>query len=382
MPTQEEIVNAVVRQLKGKDLSQQAVMVLQKATARVLERIKQNVDVQVKEDSSPIVEKFVKNAATKMSAMTQQWADGVKNDLVVFPEGTRYIWRDGQMTTIIVEQQPQVRHINVYGKIYLLSLPYVQFILHFKNHELQHSLRVTCTKKPITDLDQAANFIPLGNIDSNHNVCMGNFRWPTTGNMTDVVNAVIGEFWQGQFNYDGGGHMLEFFSDNTLAAKTARDSREDDRNGIVQPGFTAWAKKTQENALYGTERTTKYRPGATFRRFLATDSGDKNGSQSIVNNLKQEIITAVGAIGGDIQAILTATDLETENREKVHVETLQGILKEIIVQAYAELWEYLQKQLQDERAKLQKEMQEAANKLKNKLKNDFVYYMDQKKKVW
>jgi len=36
MPSQQEILDAVARQLKGKDLSQQAVMVLQKATARVL----------------------------------------------------------------------------------------------------------------------------------------------------------------------------------------------------------------------------------------------------------------------------------------------------------------------------------------------------------
>lgn len=370
MPSQEEIVNAVARQLKGKDLSQQAVMVLQKATARVLERVKQNVDAQIQEDSSPIVEKFVKSAATKMSAMTQQWADGVKNDLVVFPEGTRYIWRDGQMTTIIVEQQPQVRHINMNGKIYLLSLPYVQFIMSFKNHQLHKQLHVTCTKKPITDLDQASNFLPLGNIDGGHNVCMGNFRWPTTGTMTDIVNAVIGEFWQSQFTYDSSGYMMEFFTDNFGTKPSSRDE--------FTAGFTAWSKKSQENALFSTERTTKFKPGATFRRFLASDSSDRNGSQSIVNNLKQEIITAVGAIGGDIQALLTTVDLATENRDKAHVDTLQGVLKEIIVQAYAELWEYLQKQLQDERAKLQREMQEAANKLKN----DFVYYMEQKKKVW
>ena len=370
MPSQQEIVEAVAKQLQTKDLSQQAVMVLQKATARVLERIKQNVDAQIKEDSSPIVDKFVKGAAGKMSSMTQQWADGVKNDLVVFPEGTRYIWRDGQMTTIIVEQQPQVRHVNVYGQMYLLSMPYVQFIMSFQSHTMAAHLHVTCTKKPITDLDQAANYIPLGNISGDHLVCMGGFRFPTTGNMTEMVNTVIGEFWQSQFNYDNGGKMLEWFSDNGLDETT---SRED-----VHGGFKAWAKKTQENSLYATERTTKYRPGSTFRRFLATDTQSKNGSASIVNNLKQEILTAIGTIGGDIQALLTSVDLKTENREKAHVETLQNILKEIIVQAYAELWEYLQKQLQDERAKLQQEMQTAANKLKN----DFVNYMDQRKKVW
>lgn len=371
MPSQQEIVDAVARQLKGKDLSQQAVMVLQKATQRVLERIKQNVDAQIKEDSSPIVDKFVQSAATRMSAMTQQWADGVKNDLVVFPEGTRYIWRDGAMTTIIVEQQPQIRHVNVYGKMYLLSMPYVQFILSFANHKLVNSLKVTCTKKPISDMDQAAYYLPLGNIDGAHTVCMGSFDWPKEGNMTDIVNAVIGAFWQGQFNYDNGGFMLEFFKDNFGTNEVRREQ--------VHPGFVAWAKKTQEDALFATDRKTKFKPGSTFRRFLATDNGGaKNGTQTVVNNLKQEMLTAIGTIGGDIQGLLTTVDLATENREKAHVETLQGVLKEIIVQAYAELWEYLQKQLQDERAKLQLEMQTAANKLKN----DFMYYMDQKKKVW
>lgn len=370
MPSKKDIVDAVASQLKEKDLSQQASMVLHKATAKVLERIKQNVDAQVKEDSSPIVEKFVKNAATKMSAMTQQWADGVKNDLVVFPEGTRYIWRDGALTTIIVEQQPQVRHINVYGKVYLLSMPYVQFILTFKNHELVRSLTVTCTKKPITDLDQAACFLPLGNIDSGHTVCMGDYYWPRSTNMTELVNTVIGDFWQGQFTYDNGGKLLKFFEEN-FDLKTGNRT-------VVHPGFEKWASKTQENALYATDRSTKYTAGATFRRFLVTDAGDKKGSQSIVNNLKQEIIGAIGAIGGDIQVLLSSIDLTTENRKKVHIETLEGVLKEIVIQAYAELWEYLQKELLEERNRLQSEMEKATNKLKD----EFNYHMEQNKRVW
>lgn len=369
MPSQEEIVNAVARQLQSKDLSQQAVMVLQRATGRVLERIKQNVDAQVKEDSSPIVEGFVRSVATKMTTMTQQWADGVKNDLVVFPEGTRYIFRDGAMTTIVLEQQPQVRHVKVDGKIYLLAMPYIQFIIQFKNHKPLPQLYVGCTKKPISDLDVPLCNLPLPNIQA-HTVCMGNCVVPKDGNMTDMVNTIIGNFWQSEFNQNHNADYLNFLGEMGWSNK-----KEDAHNGV---GLAAWQKRTEESPMFMIARETKLKPGGTIRRHLATDAGDKDGTASIVNKLKQEIITAVGQIGGDIQALMTGVDLKTENREKAHVETLQLILKEIIVQAYAELWEYLQKQLQDERAKLQQEMQAAANKLKN----DFTYFMDQKKKVW
>jgi len=370
MPSQQEIVDAVARQLQSKDLSQQAVMVLQRATGRVLERIKQNVDAQVKEDSSPIVEEFVRNVATKLSAMTQQWADGVKNDLVVFPEGTRYIFRDGVMTTIVVEQQPQVRHIKIDGQIYLLAMPYVQFIIPFKNHKPLNQLHVGCTKKPINDLDVPICNLPLPNISS-HLVCMGNTHWPQDTNMTNMVNTIIGNFWQSEFNQNHNADYLTFLKE--MGWLSVRGNADNSHAALLQ-----WQTETQRSPMFIIEKPAKLKPGGTVRRHLATDSGDKNGSVSIVNKLKQEIITAVGAIGGDIQALLTGVDLKTENREKAHVETLQNILKEIIVQAYAELWEYLQKQLQDERAKLQQEMQAAANKLKS----DFVYYMDQKKKVW
>ena len=374
MPSQEEIVNAVARQLQSKDLSQQAVMVLQRATGRVLERIKQNVDAQVKEDSSPIVEGFVRSVATKMTTMTQQWADGVKNDLVVFPEGTRYIFRDGAMTTIVLEQHPQVRHVKVDGRIFLLAMPYVQFIIQFKNHKPLPQLYVGCSKKPINDLDVPICNLPLPNIDK-HVVCMGNCVVPKDGNMTDMVNTIIGNFWQSEFNQNHNAEYLNFLKEMGF---NGRNDEFLPLPSASQAGLEAWQRKTEASPMFMIAKETKLKPGGTIRRHLATDAGDKDGTASIVNKLKQEIITAVGQIGGDIQALMTGVDLKTENREKAHVETLQLILKEIIVQAYAELWEYLQKQLQDERAKLQQEMQAAANKLKS----DFTYFMDQKKKVW
>lgn len=353
-PSQKDIVDAVTRQLQNKDLSQQAVMVLQRATAKVLERIKQGVSAQIKDDSTPIVETFGKNVSKKLSAMTQQWADGLTNDLLVYPEGTRNIFRDGKFTTVIVEQPPQVRHLNIDGRVYLLALPYVQFYIAFQEANGVQTpvaqLNVTCTKKSIGSLDQAVYHTGLPNYNNGANVCMGSYRWPQGKNMTDAVNDIISGYWQSEFN---GGHAATFLD---------------------------WEAQSKKDALYGIDKKKQYSifTGQTVRSYLVRDTQNKTGTTSIVQNLKQEIITAVGLIGGDLQKMLTEVDLQTENREKVHVEALQGILKEIIVQAYTELWEYLQQQLRDERAKLQQEMKAAADKLKN----DFNHYMEQKKKVW
>ena len=94
LANQKEVIDAVSKALQSKDLSRQAVMVLQKASQKVFDRIKQNVDAQIKEDSLPVVDEFVRGVANKLSAITQQWHDGVSNDLSVFPEGTRYIFQD------------------------------------------------------------------------------------------------------------------------------------------------------------------------------------------------------------------------------------------------------------------------------------------------
>lgn len=361
--TQQEIIDAVRKQLHKKDLSQQAVTVMNKAAENVLERVKKNIDAQIQEDSSPIVEEFVKTTSSKMSAMTQQWVDGVSNDITLFPEGTRYIWRDGKSTIIIIEQQPQVRHVSYNGKMFLLAMPYVQFIIPFANNIPTGTLIVGCTKKTLSDLDQPLLQLPLTNIN-NHNVCMGDMHFPNYGNMTDMVSKIIGKFWQSDFNHNH----------NQANADYRREMGWND----AYDGLLDWQEKTKEDPTFIFGKDSKLKPDGTARRFLKSHSGDKDGLNSIVSSLKKEIITAIASIGGDVKGLLSSIDLNVENRNKTHVETLDGILKEIIVQSYAELWEYLQKQLQDERAKLQQEMQGAANKLKN----EFMDYMDQKKKAW
>ena len=375
-PSQNDIVTAVTNSLVKKDLSKQAVAILSKSTEKVLARIKQNVDVQIKEDSSPIVEEFVANVATKLSNTSQQWIDSTKNDMLVFPEGTKYIFRDGNVSTIIVEQAPQLRHITTVDigeghrkHTYMLAMPYVQFVISFTGDEVQKKLVVSCTKKSITSLEEKTYQVPLLNI-ADHVVCFGT-NWPKGGNMTEKVNHVIGEFWQGLFNGNHTGAFIDFINSNFRGDSSS--------SYFIQNGLERWETGSKQDALFMVKPTTKLLLGKPLNSFLQRDGASKNGSGALMTKLKQEIIQAVGTIGGDIQNLLTNMDLQTENRDKVHVENIQETIKEIIVQAYKELWTFTEKQLETDRKKLQDEMQIAAQKLKK----DFDSYMkDRQQKTW
>lgn len=369
MPTQKEIVDAVAAQLVNQDLSKQAVMVLHKSTETILNRIQQNVNGQLRDDSSPIVEDFVKTLAEKLTVMSQAWHSGETNELTVFPEGTRFVFRDGSFQTIVVEQPPQVRMVTMNWAdggdsharrhVKLLAFPYVQFVVGFQRHRVVQKLAVSMTKKPITDLDRPLMMPTLCNI-TKHYVCMGgDFPWPQDGTMTDATNAVISRFWGSEFTGDASEYYKNFLADNNIRS------------------LAHWEQKTKEDPLFVVAKETKYRNGSNLRGLLYKENNAQGSQTAFLTGMKQEIVNSVGAIGGEINAILTSLDLKTENREKSHIQTLEGILKEIIVQAYAELWEFLQKQLLEERTKLRQEMAVAAEKLKN----DFVYASD-KKKSW
>jgi hypothetical protein len=320
--TQKEIVDAVASALQHKNLSQQAVAVIHRSTEKVLKRIQQDVGAQFKEDGDDVVEDFCKNLATKLGQMSQNWYDGIRNELIVYPEGTRFIYRDGTTVVIVVEQQPQVRTINVNGTMHHLAFPYVVFIMGFNNGAWNGALDVAIRTRPLTSLDDPLCSIGLPNI-SGYRVCMGDFRNNPKTNMTEQTQAVIGSFWQSQF---GG----------------------DIRN------LPSWERQTKRDPLYVLHEN--YTQVGPLRQVVSAVSRNAGERPDIVNTLKQEIITAVGTIGAEIQKTMLTLDMVKQNKEKVHIETLDEILKEIIVQAYAELWEYLQAQLQRERAKMQQEM--------------------------
>lgn len=320
--SQKEIVEAVASALRQKDLSQQAVAVIQRSTEKVLKRLQQDVGEKVKEDGDEVVEEFCRTLASKLGTMSQNWYDGIRNELLVYPEGTRFIHRDGNVTTIVIEQSPQVRTVNLGGRMHHLAFPYVVFVFGFTNGQWQGQCNVAVRTKPLTSLDDDLFGLVMPNI-SNYSVCMGDFRVNPRHNMTEQANSVIGSFWQSTF---GGMNVGD------------------------------WEAKTKRDPLHVLHE--KFQKIGKLRDLVSAISRTAGERPDIVATLKQEIVTAVGTIGAEIQKTMLSIDMVKQSKEKVHKETLDEILKEIIVQAYAELWEYLQAQLQRERAKMQSEVAE------------------------
>ena len=318
--SQKEIVEAVAAELQKKNLSQQAVAVIHRSTEKVLKRIQQDVGAKVQEDGDDVVTEFCRSLASKLGGMSQNWYDGIRNELVVYPEGTRFIYRDGNKTVIVIEQPPQVRTVDLGGQRQHLAFPYVVFVMGFNNGQWDGICQAAVRTKPLTSLDDELSVLNLPNI-STFQVCMGGFTTNNKQNMTEQTNAIIGSFWQSQF-------------------------------GGMDVGN--WAKETKKDPLHVLHKT--YTKGGALRKVVSQISQNAGERPDIVNTLKQEIVTAVGTIGGEIKKTMLSLDMVKQNKEKVAIETLDEILKEIIVQAYSELWEYLQAQLQRERAKMQQEM--------------------------
>ena len=104
--TRQEVINQVSEQLERADFTRQMVSVLRTATGNVLNRAKQSLDATLEEGTNNRVEAVLADVTNNMTSATQEWIDESTNNLVVFPEGTRFISKDNDSLVILVEQKP------------------------------------------------------------------------------------------------------------------------------------------------------------------------------------------------------------------------------------------------------------------------------------
>lgn len=345
LPSKEEIVKQVQETIERKDWSKQAVKVMKKSSDSVLTRVQQNVAAQLQEDTAPIIQKFVINLSRSLMDATASFLEKSNDatvDLPVFPIGTRYIKQDGNVLNVVIEQPPQARTLfftanaaqnfdSSIGKnvsatqSYYLSLPYTIFVLQFVNGQYSGELNVFWRSRPLSSIADELAIMPFPNI-SGGKVCLGEFRINAQNKkVDDQCNHIISGFWQTVFGHDYVDRITKFMALNNMTVHQ-------------------WVAKSKQNPLCAMD--FKLQPASvklqqTFR---------VDGQNNLVALLKQHILTAVGQIGGEVQKLLIDLDVTGENREKVHVETMSEIVKEIIIEAYGELWGHLSIKLEKERA--------------------------------
>jgi hypothetical protein len=202
--------------------------------------------------------------------------NSVDGELLLFPDGTRFVWTVGEDTCIVIEEKPQIRSI-VWGDLhptrYRLALPYVYFILNFKTrkneqtHECQ-GCYLSFAKKPITSFDDLVYYPCLPDTAGDENnqpflICMGHdFVQHRTIKAKDIINfcqETINYFWHSNFDPT---HWP-----SNWKAQVARDNRFSIAN---------WHNNSMSDPLFVIADETNYGKSFTFKEFFKNSTPSMN----------------------------------------------------------------------------------------------------------
>lgn len=132
----------------------------------------------------------------------------LENNEGLFPQGTRFCFREGRNAAIVIEQAPQVRSIRVSHRLsgsrnkdrYALAFPYTVFVVSLENGYFRR-LNVFYRNNPIASLDDELFRANVPNIERDSSVCL---RFPGHAERGIFARAseVVGYFWESEFNTD------------------------------------------------------------------------------------------------------------------------------------------------------------------------------------
>ncbi|RTK97741.1 MAG: hypothetical protein EKK64_00570 [Neisseriaceae bacterium] len=351
-----KLMESVIESLKAKDYTPQAVTIIKKSTDSILDRLKVTLENSLKDAANPSITEFSNKTIEKLNNLSQKWVNAETAELEVFPKGTKYIHKNGRITTIVIEQSPQTRNIKYLDEVYYLAFPYVQFTINFFDNSMEE-VYMSMTKSPIKNLDGLLYYPCLPNVNKDHKVCFGDTKNKAErfeGSMSEKVKFIISTIWQSTFTADYSEEFSYFLRTNFENQETTK--------------LNQWKEKSKENPLFVIEKTTKFKEGRTLKRFIRNDA--KNESPEVVAaKMKNIIMDSVTSISTSLKESFSLVDVKEENIEKVHVDTMQQILKEIITLCYEVLWDFMQEEIKTEREKMKEEMKTAISSLKEDFKN-------------
>ena len=174
-----------------------------------------------------VVEDFKANLRKELQQASNDWVSNGAA-LEVVPTGTRYITsnysRGGK--TVVVEYAPTLRtlqfNVNCYDcggtGAFRLAFPYVIFIVRlipyadYQNRLVPEQVYIGYRAKPLTSLSDKIYRPNLPNVNLDGHICLGS-AWSakvlepmlnklTPYTLSDIVEAVVGYFWNSEFNND------------------------------------------------------------------------------------------------------------------------------------------------------------------------------------
>jgi hypothetical protein len=337
--TNNSIVDDFVNNINQDSIFNETVSLMRSSCETVLGRIKNNLDATVAEKSEGTTNQFVDNVTNQLSSQTNSWIVQNSNQLMVVPEGTRFVHRDSNNVTVLIEHKPSVRTIRFNAALrggslqsYQISLPYIQYFItfvHENGNDRFRAMSITCSKTSVQTLNDVVYQLPLPNVNSSGSVCIGNMGTGTTSgtNIVEKINTIISGFWNSNFNYDLSDSMIEFWNSNFHVPEN---------NSLYWHRMGEWAKKTAEDSLFSLKAT--YHECGQVSRFIRSDIASATGRAALANNMRQSIQSNTRTYVRQLTTDLNTVNILEENRNQPHVATLKSKILDIARRSYYEMW--------------------------------------------
>ena len=186
-------------------------------TQVVLESIRtyqKKVAVGIEDSASDLLDTFKSNVTKQIFDTAAGWR-AVQRDNFIYPRGCRFCFQRGNNTIVVIEQDPQVRTLSFMAGMQeddqdlddlerdrservSLSSPYTLFVFSFRDNRF---LDVRCYWRtaPLKNINDFVHCCLLPNIHVGGRVCLG---MNPSGDIAEVCESVIAQFWTSQFNLD------------------------------------------------------------------------------------------------------------------------------------------------------------------------------------
>lgn len=229
-----------------------AQMALQETSDQTLSRLKQEIVVGIRELINGKVRDFKRDVFAQMEQELLHFnrSQGLNAGAPPLPEGTKFIVSQGEHTLIVIEQKPTIRTLQFNERFIAeerkrlrrkfkdskrtrrtIALPYVVFVIHFRNNNEPESVAAYFRNSPLTTVND-----PLGRAHLPNNggrICMSLHDIEGGKSIAEVVQAVIFRFFNSEFSTDLSDGYLEL-AEKELRLSTIFDWEE---NSYQDPDF-------------------------------------------------------------------------------------------------------------------------------------------------
>lgn len=181
-----------------------------------------------KKKSKPVI----KNKSVLTNDYMQRLTRDLNEESIILPPNCRYVERTNRGTILIIEEPPAVRTVRISIKMdmllsrlreenklekygykdykyvsskpnnFTLAFPYVIFILFFNDYYEYFRGKIFIRAQQMTGLSDVLLKIPMLNINSDQNVCMGDKIGGKRQSLYQATKNAIDVWWGSSFNFD------------------------------------------------------------------------------------------------------------------------------------------------------------------------------------